>query len=366
MGLEPHGIAAGRGGYHFPASGRDVPKRTALIVGALALAGILIWGVALANGVAASAHFLVLIWLAPVLPAAYYLRRPPLALGVCGLFLAWVGLFVHGDVSFLDATDRLVFLPLTYLAAGVTLFAIGGTHYVSTSMRPIARTYRLTGLWVTLFALFALGLETFGGRPTEMSDWRRVDASNRFLLGLAAISLAGTIFTVVNGALHARLVGTTRAEVPISLAMIGLVALYTIVPLPTFFYLVMWNAVLVAMLVVALATGVKRHDVKLMEIGGIGLSLLAIARWVTIGMPRLPLGTFIVGLGVILALSVGGFLLLRSLPAAQPQPTKPPPEQEPSAPASELDLDPELQRLLLEAKAASGSPARGLADGDKL
>ncbi len=340
-------------------------RRTALIFGALALAGVLIWGVALANGIAASTHSLVLIWLAPVLPAAYYLRRPPLAVVVCGLFLAWVGLFVHGDVSFLDATDRLVFLPLTYLAAGVTLFAAGGTHYISASLRPIARTYRLTGLWVTLLALFALGLETFGGRPTEMSDWRRVDASNRFLLGLAAISAAGAVFTVVNGVLHARLAGTTRAEVPISLAMIALVALYAVVPLPTFFYLVMWNAVLVAMLVVALATGVKRHDSKLMEIGGIGLSLLAVARWVTLGAPRLPLGTFVVGLGVILALSLGGFLLLRSLPVAKPEPGKPSSE-EPSAPTTGLDLDPELQRLLLEAKSASGSPARGLADGDKL
>ncbi len=288
--------------------------RVAIVVAGLALLGVAIWAVALSRGIAASTHSLALVWLAPVLPVAYVLRKPALTLSVCGLFLAWVGLFVHGEVSLMDATDRLVFLPLTYLAAGVLLFAVGGTHYIATALAPIARIYRLTGLWVALVALFALGLETFGARPTEMSDWRRVEASNRYLVGLMAITAAAAVVTAVNGVLQRRLPGTTRAEIPISLAMATLVVVYALVPLPALLYLIMWNVVLVAMLIVALATGVSRGDPKLMEIGGVGLALLALARWVTLGWGRLPLGTFFVGLGVIVAVGGVGLLILRSRP----------------------------------------------------
>lgn len=323
------------------------PLVARVLFAAGALNGLVLYLFSRLHGIDASAHSLVLLWIVSLAPIAYVIRSGPFTVLLSASFFAWIGLFVHGGASVLDATDRLVFLPATYLAAGVFVFALGATHDVLPSLRSVSRTYRLAGLQVATLALFALCVERFGGRATAVTDWRRAEASDRFLIALLVVCGVAAALTILNRAIAARLPSITKSETPVCLAMLVLVVLYAVVPLPPFVYLLLWNAVLLAMGIVSLTTGLKRRDARLVDIGVVGLSGLVVARYVDAAWDRLPLATFVLVLAVLLGACVAALFFLR--PGADDEPEEK--KAETPAPTETSHADPEVERLLQEARA---------------
>ena len=368
-----------------PAAAAAPESLTRVLVACAGLNGLALFGLSRFSGLAAPAHALVLLWMLSVAPLAYLLRRSVYAALLCLLYMAWVGAFVYGGISAGDAVDRLPFVPVTYLAAGVALFAVGGTHYLLERLAPVARVYRLAGLQVSLLALFALGLETFASRATGMTDWRSAEASDRFVLCLLLLCVAAAIPTAINWRLSARVPALTRSEGPISLALIGGVLLYTVVPLPTLAYVLLWNAVLFALVSAVTWVGYTRRDARLVDIGGGALALLLIARYVSVAAGRLPVGTLLLGLLPVTVVVGVALWILRSSVAeaaaedeaakvaaqAGPGPTVVVPVPAPAAVVApviavappgvdtkrDADLDPEIRDLLREARASKAAPS---------
>lgn len=338
----------------LPAAEAAAPIPTPVLARVLlvcaALNGLALFGFSRLHGVEAPAHALVLLWMLSVAPLAYLLRQPVFAVLLALLWFAWVGLFVHGSLPMVDAILRLPFLPVTYLAAGVALFAWGGVHYLHPPLAPIARTFRLAGLQASLAALFALGMETFSAQATGMTDWRSAEASDRFVLGLLALCLTAAVPTVANIRLARRLPALTTSEGPISLALIAGVVLYTVLPLPTIVYMVGWNAVLFALIGAVLVRGWRQGDLRIVQIAGATLALCLVARYVGLTWQRLPMGTMVLGLLVVVALAAGILAwLLRGAPGA-------PAEQAPAPPAAPTKA--EVEPAKAEPAAKTPEPAR--------
>lgn len=321
-----------------------------------ALNGLALFGFSRLNGVEAPAHALVLLWMLSVAPLAYLLRQAVFAVLLALLWFAWVGLFVHGSLPMVDAILRLPFLPVTYLAAGVALFAWGGLHYLHPPLAPVARVFRLAGLQASLAGLFALGMETFSAQATGMTDWRSAEASDRFVLGLLALCLAAAVPTVVNIRLARRLPALTTTEGPISLALVAGVVLYTVLPLPTIVYMVIWNAVLFALIGAVIARGWRQGDLRLVQIAGAALALCLVARYVGLTWKRLPMGTMVLGLLVVAAVAAGILAwLLRGAPGTPAEEAASGPA-EVAAPALEAQAAPTAAPTLVEP--APAKPAK--------
>jgi uncharacterized membrane protein len=325
-------------------------------------------------GIDVPAHVPFLLWMLCVGPLVYVLRIPLLAALLVVLLLVWIGLFIYGSMEFLDIYDRVRFVPLAYLPGGILAFALGGMHYLLGPLATVARAYRLAGLLVTVLAMFALGMSTFGGSPTGMVDWRRFEASNRFLMANLGLCGAAALATIVNMTIvRKRTPELTTSEGPISLAMLGIAALYSIVPLPAGVYLTLWNLVLLALTGAVAYVGWVRADLRLAQIGAIGGAAMLCARWLDLSWGHASLvTTLLVEAGLVAGsiFGVGGLLRDVRRRAAEEKPDAPATDEKkkkvderaveatttsietaPSKPAGPLDADPEIAQLLTEMRA---------------
>jgi amino acid permease len=72
----------------------------------------------------------------------YVLRHTSLAGVMSCIVYVLVWLLVFGGASLADLSNRILHVPALILAAGVLVFAIGGTHYLLPSLANVARGLR--------------------------------------------------------------------------------------------------------------------------------------------------------------------------------------------------------------------------------
>lgn len=157
-------------GYFFAYQSQNYPKAGA----ALIFLGALLFGTSIfliaqiynMNTSPRSTYVLLGIWLVGVLPVVYGFLSETIAALASILFFVFIYLVFTTETRALSGASgyygyaRMV---LDTLAVGVVsstmLFGIGGFHYASEKLKPIARIYRLAGLQVSLLIIFLLGMK---------------------------------------------------------------------------------------------------------------------------------------------------------------------------------------------------------------
>ncbi len=278
-----------------------------LLLSSALLSGIVIFLFAFLYDVDASAHAILLLWMLCVAPMVYVLRQTPITILFSGLFFAWVAVFAYGNLEGPDIAQRLTSLPLPYLAAGVALFAIGGTHYLHPRLTSIARAYRIMGLQAVLVALLALGLNLFEAG----SSWRGETGGWSLMAVLVILAVFGVGFTILNMKTRAKNPKLTVVEGPISLALLALVFVYALVPLPAIAFEVLLNLVLLALVGSVLVVGYGRRDLRLVNISSAALLAFVLLRTSGLLWGELSLGTFLVCMCVVAFVSAVSLVLLK-------------------------------------------------------
>jgi uncharacterized membrane protein len=282
-----------------------------LLVACALINGVVLVGSGHLTGVQGGIFGALGLWALSLAPMVYVLRHASLA-GVLGcLVYVLVWMVVFGDASLADMSNRILHVPVLYLASGVLVFALGGTHYLVPSMATVARGLRLTGIYMVLVMLFVLGFRSVAGSAGGALAVGALDTFGRFsgiLIGLVGL---GAAFTLLNMWIRARTPRLTRPEGPISLGMLGLCLLYFFVPLPGLFYVVLFNVVLLAMIGTLLVVGVRWRDQKVLNLGSGALVLVLLSRYYDATWESLGLVAFAVGALLVAAIAVPGILIIR-------------------------------------------------------
>jgi uncharacterized membrane protein len=259
-----------------------------------------------------TAHTTFLLWIICILPMVYTLRLGSLAVLLALLFMTWATLFCFRGLETMSIVDRLVQLPALYLICGLTLFAVGGTHYRFKAFRHMARALRLSGLQVTLLSLFGLGVRRVAEGPNLVAGVRDAEATLQISLTTTALALMGIIAALVNVRLKQK--GNedlTRSEGPVVLSLLAVAILFVWVPLPTVIYLIIFGALQVALIAAVLYVGYQRRDLRIISIASLALLIIIGVRYVDLFYSSTSFSTFLVGGLVTLALSAAALELPR-------------------------------------------------------
>jgi uncharacterized membrane protein len=261
--------------------------------------------------VSAPAHVVVLLWMLSVAPLTYVARRTALSLLFPTLLLAWAALFTFREVGFFAVMDRIFFLPAVLAAGGVLLFAFGGLHYTLPGLSSLARNFRLIGLKATLLAVLLVTTPALSRRSAEATSWTTLGSSAAVVWSFALLVAAAALLTLFNMRLAPKVERLTRAEGPISLALLAVILLYALIPLPAWVYSGLFSGVLFLVILAALLTGWARRDARLADIAGLGLLGLVLIRYYDWFWAPLGWASFSAGALVLTALLVTVLLLKR-------------------------------------------------------
>ncbi len=280
-----------------------LPQQLGLFTIAGAANGIALVLFAAWSGAPVTSHLLLLLWLTSLLPLLYLVRSRALA-GLVGLvFVLWLPAFALRDTGIVVFAGSSV-MPIVFLVGGTALFAAGGLHYLAPSLAPVARGLRIVALLTVTVSVFVLGLTFWSGRSggtllplTGGSLWSSV----------LVLAVAAALASAAGMVLRKRAPMITAAEGPVSLGLVAAAVVYFTVPLPAWIFVVAFNVLAVAMLVVLLVTGWRRADLRSIDIAGIGLLAIFLSRWLDLGLGSMSLGAF-AGSGVIGFVALGGFL----------------------------------------------------------
>ncbi len=293
-------------GYLFAYDRGNLPKVGAalLFLGAL-LFGATIFLVAQIYHVQANSHFLVLLWLAGILPLVYVLASVPIAaLSVLLLFI-WIALFLFGDRGW--ASNDWIALPVLYLVSGVLLFEAGGLHYQWEKLQTVARTYRIGALKVGMLSLFLLTFRFFSGHYEYWNPVAGDQISPQIRTGIALVAAVAVLLAVGNLLRNPSKSETWRIEGGISLGLVGLALLFFFFPSATNIYVLIFNLTLAGCIGVLIAIGYQREDIRIVNMGMSYLSLLVVVRYFDFFWSLLSRSTFFMVGGAVLVL--GGIAL---------------------------------------------------------
>jgi hypothetical protein len=196
-------------------------------------------------------------------------------------------------------------------------------------MASVARGLRLSGIYMVLVMLFALGFWSVSGNAGGVMEVRALDTAGRFALTQGILVGLGAAITLLNMWVRRWTPRLTRPEGPISLAMLGLSLLYFFVPLPGVFYVVLFNVVLLAMIATLMTVGVRWRDLKVLDLGGGALLLVLLTRYYDLAWDSLGLTSFALGGLLLVLIALPGLLMarrraLQPMPAPAAAPVSPP------------------------------------------
>jgi len=296
-------------GYYLAYVRRNLPRVGASLIflsalmfgGTLALLGQM-------YHVKANAPGLILTWLLGVVPLAYLLVMGPLTVLVTVLFLAWVALYAVDMGGVLGSTGTPELIPVLAVLVGAALYGFGIWHARLKRWLAMARTYRLIGLEVLLFGLFALSFSEISGTQVFSRFGDLGDVSTRMLILLIVF---GVLSVVLLGLL---LVGRRSKDVVervgagVGLGVVVFTALYVIAPSGTGgVYPLLFTLLLGGSALGLVWAGYHREDVRLVTMGFSWLGLLIIVRYFDWFWSLLDRSLFFMIGGVIL---VGGGIWL--------------------------------------------------------
>lgn len=300
MATPSQGSSAGPKPVDDPRAQPRSPAFHYALLGAAALSGAFIVAFSLINDVDVIAHTTFLAWLACLLPLAWIARSGVLGAVSTYCFIAWSVLFAFRSLDVMSIIDRLALLPVLALLAGLTAFAFGGLHYVVTPLARVARGMRIAGIQAAIVSLFALTLEPVAEGTSWFNDLRDTAATTQLTFTLIALGVAAAVLTFIGIVLAPRVRSLTVVEGPISLALVAAALLYVLVPLPASTFVLLFSAVAAAMCLALVGVGLKRDDPRVFRLGGAGLLLVGLLRFVDFALGNLSLVVVVAGaLGIV-------------------------------------------------------------------
>ncbi len=264
-----------------------------IFLGAL-LFGATIFLIAQMYHINANTHTLLLIWLIGILPHVYALKTKPIAGLASLLFFIWIGLFVFRNMKFVSSD--LIGLPVLYLVSGILLFGIGKLHYLSDNLKIIGRIYKITGIKISMLALFLLTFKFFSGYYGEL------DLSSQFTDGVIIFSILAIVLMAINLFFNPAKSKTSILEGAIGLGLLALALIFFFYPATTNIYVVLFNLILMGLILILLVIGYNREDMKLVNIGMVYLWIFLIVRYCDFFWELLPRSIFFMAGGLILTL----------------------------------------------------------------
>ena len=270
-------------------------------MGAVLLIGVVLTGTLHFPDVEIAPHGVALVWIVCSAPLLYVTRAPAVAVVLAYQLCLWLALFVFRGLEFDDFIDRLPFLPALALAAGLALFAIGGTHYRVKAMSEVARAIRIVGLKIVCLALIFLSVEQFATASTGAVSWRSLGASNQVLLAFLGLCAVTAGFAALNMHLQSKVERITATEGPIIFALLGTLVAFALLPLSARVYAFAFSMVLCALLVAAIVISYRRNDPRIVNIAFFVLLVFGGVRYYDVAWPRWSALAFIGGGAVLLA-----------------------------------------------------------------
>lgn len=220
--------------------------------------------------VQANQHWLLLLWLAGVMPLVYGIRSTPITVLGSGLVFLWLGQYVFSDPNFFAETH----IAVLFVVAGLALFGIGGLHYQLPDMGRVARVIRIISLKVTLFALFVLTFRYVSLQRFATPDvWHA--AIPAFLFGVTAMALAAL---VLDGWVR-RSDPWARIESFLGLSITALLVLFLLLPSSGQVYLLVFNLLFAALTLLLVYYGSHRADIRIVNMGIFWLALFLLAKY---------------------------------------------------------------------------------------
>ncbi len=150
-----------------------------------------------------STYFLLGLWLVGILPVVYGFLSETIASLASLLFFAFIYLVFTTETmqagNTYGYTRTLIDMLVVGIVSGVMLFGIGGFHYISEKLKPIARIYRLFGLQVSLLIIFLLSMKF----PYAFFDYSRgseevVQISGTSIGWVATLGVIALLVSVAN------------------------------------------------------------------------------------------------------------------------------------------------------------------------
>ena len=295
-------------GYMFRYQKQNLPKvgSSLILLGAL-LFGATVFLVAQMYHINANSHVLLLVWLMGILPLVYALKTVPIAALSSLLFYIWMALFIFRNFTFNSNCGDFFYLPVLYLIAGTLVFGIGGLHYLSEDLKPIARTYRIGGIQIAMLALFLLTFRFFSGVYGSYNIRANMLVSEEFSSGLAIFAFAAALSTALNLLLNPVSSNTAKLESFINFGLLAIASIFYFYPARNNIYVVLFNLILAGVIFLLMWVGYRREDIRLVNISMSYLSVLVIVRYFDFFWSLLPRAMFFMIGGVILIL--GGIFL---------------------------------------------------------
>jgi uncharacterized membrane protein len=295
-------------GYVFRYQKQNLPKvgSSLIFLGAL-LFGATVFLIAQMYHTNANSHLLLLVWLIGILPLVYALKTVPIAALSSLLFYIWMALFVFRNFTFDAACGDFFYLPVLYFIAGILLFGIGGLHYRSEGLKPIARTYRIGGIQVAMLALLLLTFRFFSGNYDGSNFRSHMVVSEQFSNGLMIFALLAALSAGINLLLKPSKSDTEKLEGFLSFGLLAIALIFYVYPAGNNIYVVLFNLILAGIVFLLMWVGYRREDIRLVNISMSYLSLLIVIRYFDFCWNLLPRAMFFMVGGVIL-ISGGIFL----------------------------------------------------------
>jgi uncharacterized membrane protein len=229
---------------------------------------------------------LVLIWIIGVFPLIYGYMSTPIA-GLCSLlFYLWIGLL------YLERTDleNLISMKDLYLISGIAVYFTGTLHGLAEKAKHAEKIFKFMGLQAVLLALF---VHTF-----EIWEYK-VEIIVPIIYAISGILLLAVLLPK---SLRERL-GGFQADMSISiiaLLMAGITLTTIYIPASGKIYMVLFNAIFLALLTLLLYVGYSTEDIGIVNTAMFWFILLIFARYFDFFWGLLPRSLFFMLGGLVL------------------------------------------------------------------
>lgn len=230
-------------------------------------------------------YILLGIWLIGILPVVYGFLSETIAALASMLFFAFMYLMFTTEVSgaYGYGYSRRIFIDVLAvgIVTGIMLFGIGGFHYFSEKLRPIARMYRLFGLQVSAFIVFLLSTELpyysisrYGAEPVPLNETAIAWVAT---LGVIALlfSVANLFFSVVKTKIF-------FAENIMAIAMLALSLLLFFVAGPGMgiVFRVLFTIAFAGIVLMMLYVGYQNMDMTIVNKASLWVTLFIIVKYI--------------------------------------------------------------------------------------
>ena len=294
-------------GYVLKYEKGTLPKVGAalLLLGGL-LIGASLFLIAQIYHINANSHVLILTWIVANLPLVYAFHSMEIAGLAAVLFFVWIPCFIYQNIMATEALSNVVAFPILYLLSGIFLFGAGGLHYLSNSLKGVARVYRLIALSVILISLFLLTFNTFSGNyippyggPYQVYTYLK-DLTPSFKTWTTLVGIIGFVISLVNHGMELSEKKLNLLEVSSSSLLIACGLLLMHLPSTTNIYMYLFNLLFIGLVGAVVYFGFEREDAHLTSMGLRCAGLFILAKYFDFFWSLFPRSMFFIIGGVIL------------------------------------------------------------------